>query len=258
MDIKTKIQIIVSLGLVTLIGLLTWWIQLPPDDLKAQLLTEEQTVLVRIKEFEYTPDIVRIEKDTVVSWLNDESGANAGIQHTVTSGDLFQSDFLSQGDTFSYKFTEEGVYNYSCSLHPFMTGKVCVGAASEDADPDCVIDATQPQETLGGDEDILTPPTEEITEEEDSFPLIEEIGEETDDSFAFSPTEELSGAADEDFVPTSTTTTSTTTTQTYAADTAATQYADTDLSKSGPEDLIYVLLALIAMFAARALNKAKI
>jgi plastocyanin len=277
MDTKTKIQIIVSLGLVTLIGALTYWIQLPADDLKAQLLTEEQTVLVRIKDFEYTPDIVRIEKGTVVSWLNDETEANAGVQHTVISydpedttksGDVFESDLLSQGDTFTFKFEEDGVFNYNCSLHPFMLGKVCVGDASEDADPDCVTDETQAEETLGGDEETLDddttdtddtlPPTEEI-EEDENLPPTENIDEETTDEELAALTEDLnedlmdlSGAADEDYVSITTTDTTTTAAPVY---TSSQQYQETNLSKSGPEDYIYIFLAIIAVLAARKVTK---
>jgi plastocyanin len=278
MDIKTKIQIIISLVLVFFIGLLTYWIQLPVDDMKAQLITESPTVLVRIQDFSFVPDVVKIDNGTIVSWLNDETDANAGVQHTVVSynpedstksGEQFQSNLLSQGDTFTQSFTEEGVYYYNCSLHPFMTGKVCVGAASETADPDCVIETTQPEGTLGEGTTTTTttttaeesppaltlPPTETLPGTAGTAAGIETAagtgtgaGTEVLES-GLPPLEEtpilsinLQGAADEDYQPNASG-------QTAPTYTSSTAYPKT--ANSGPEELIYILLALVSLLGAK-------
>lgn len=278
MDSKTKIQVIISLTLVFLIGLLTYWIQLPADDLKAQVLQESPTILVRIQDFAFISDVVRIDKGTVVSWLNDETDANAGVQHTVISydpddstkgGDLFQSGLLSQGDTFTQSFTEDGVYYYNCSLHPFMTGKVCVGASSELDDPDCAIENTEANTTLGdettgdettpADEEVsppaLTLPPAETVEEENAAEnnlneetatvtgagneVLEEGLPETEESGVLLIN--LQEAADEDYKP-------------YASGTNTPTYNSTSYPKtanSGPEDLIYLLPALVSLYVAK-------
>jgi len=274
MDTKTKIQVIISLTLVFLIGLLTYWIQLPADDIKAQVLQESPTILVRIQDFAFIPDVVKIDKGTVVSWLNDETDANAGVQHTVVSydpedstkgGDLFQSGLLSQGDTFTQNFTEDGVYYYNCSLHPFMTGKVCVGASSELDDPDCAIDNTEANTALGEETTTTTeeeesppaltlPPAETVEEENASEnaandenttaegagnEVLEEGLPETEDSGVLLLN--LQEAADEDYKP-------------YTSGTNAPTYNSTSYPKtanSGPEDVIYLLPALISLYVAK-------
>ena len=76
----------------------------------------------------YLPLNLEINPMTTVQWLNDDI-----VQHTVQSQDefgkiigLFNSVPLNTGETFEFKFTEEGVYNYYCSLHPWRVGLVTV------------------------------------------------------------------------------------------------------------------------------------
>ena len=38
----------------------------------------------------------------------------------------FQSKALDTDDTFSFTFTKAGTYEYFCSVHPMMTGKIVV------------------------------------------------------------------------------------------------------------------------------------
>jgi len=55
------------------------------------------------------------------------------VGHTIQSQDgegnvigLFNSDVLETGERFPYKFEEEGVYNYFCTLHPWRVGVITV------------------------------------------------------------------------------------------------------------------------------------
>jgi plastocyanin len=46
---------------------------------------------------------------------------------TVSSGpEKFGSPNLQKGDSFSYKFTKPGTYDYYCAVHPDMKGSVTV------------------------------------------------------------------------------------------------------------------------------------
>lgn len=278
MDTKTKIQTVISLVLVVLITALAYWAQVPSKDLKAQLIQDVDTVLVRIQDFAFDPDVVRIDTGTAVSWLHDESEGNADVQHTVTSydpedagkaGEQFESDLMNLGDIFTNQFDEPGVYYYNCSLYPFMTGKVCVGDESEELDEDCAIDLTNlesggattttttttttTEETLP--QDTVTTSTTEtttqvelpVTTEETTTTTTNEIlFEAADEEFA-SDADKIQGDAKVYFESDNALSGNI-----MAAD-ASTQ-TDGKLSKSGPEDLIYLIPLLFAFVVARKLT----
>ncbi|MEM2139659.1 plastocyanin/azurin family copper-binding protein [Nitrososphaera sp.] len=79
----------------------------------------------------YDPDVVETTVGSMVVWTNDDS-----TFHTVTSGvvegntpapdGVFDSKIMKGGAEFNWVFEETGEYNYYCSLHPYMTGKVIV------------------------------------------------------------------------------------------------------------------------------------
>ncbi len=57
-----------------------------------------------------------------VTWVNRDDDV-----HTVVSTTLaFRSAGLETDEAYSFKFTTPGVYEYFCTLHPLMTGKVIV------------------------------------------------------------------------------------------------------------------------------------
>lgn len=76
---------------------------------------------------DYNPDVVTASKGDVIEWINNDN-----VIHTVTSsvdfGDTFDSDLISAGAKWSLN-TENlavGEYEYLCTVHPFMTGKIIV------------------------------------------------------------------------------------------------------------------------------------
>lgn len=76
---------------------------------------------------DYNPDVVTVSKADVIEWTNNDN-----VIHTVTSsvdfGDTFDSDLISAGAKWSLN-TENlaaGEYEYLCTVHPFMTGKITV------------------------------------------------------------------------------------------------------------------------------------
>jgi plastocyanin len=77
---------------------------------------------VNISNFAYVPPTLTVSVGTTVTWTNNDS-----VAHTVTSNDnLFDSGNLATGATFSYTFEQKGTFNYHCTIHPFMTGKIIV------------------------------------------------------------------------------------------------------------------------------------
>jgi len=78
---------------------------------------------VKIDNFTFTPNALNVSVGTTVQWVNRDD-----IPHTVVSDDktTFKSKALDTDDNYSYTFTKAGTYNYFCSIHPKMTGKVVV------------------------------------------------------------------------------------------------------------------------------------
>ena len=82
----------------------------------------------------YIPFQINVHVGDKVTWRIDDTAA-----HTVTSGDLsvdpdnvatqFDSGLFLAGDSFSHTFIEEGIFEYFCMVHPWMTGIVNVQAA---------------------------------------------------------------------------------------------------------------------------------
>ena len=68
------------------------------------------------------PAQTEIAVGTTVTWTNSDP-----IAHTVTATDgTFDSGILSVGQSFSHTFDEEGTFDYSCMIHPFMQGSIVV------------------------------------------------------------------------------------------------------------------------------------
>jgi len=75
----------------------------------------------------YIPSLIVIESGKSVTWVNEDSAF-----HSVTSGfydaptNLFDSGHLDPFESFTLTFDEVGVYDYFCTLHPWMKGQVTV------------------------------------------------------------------------------------------------------------------------------------
>ena len=77
---------------------------------------------VHIDNFTFTPQEITITRGTTLTWVNDDD-----IPHTVAeTGQAFRSKAMDTEQKFSFTFTEPGTYDYLCSLHPHMQGKVIV------------------------------------------------------------------------------------------------------------------------------------
>jgi plastocyanin len=82
---------------------------------------------VRIDNFNFTPLTLVIVPGTTVTWTNADD-----TPHTVREKDgKFKSAALDTDDTFSETFTAAGEYEYFCSIHPRMVGKIVVKPAGK-------------------------------------------------------------------------------------------------------------------------------
>jgi plastocyanin len=77
---------------------------------------------IHIDNFSYSPPTLIVAPGTTVTWTNNDDDA-----HTVVEKDRkFKSAALDTGETFSQTFSAAGEYEYFCSLHPRMVGKIVV------------------------------------------------------------------------------------------------------------------------------------
>jgi len=80
-------------------------------------------ITVTIDNFSFAPMQLEIKSGTEVTWINKDD-----VPHTVVSDDhkLFKSRALDTDEKFSFTFKDPGTYEYFCSVHPKMTGKIVV------------------------------------------------------------------------------------------------------------------------------------
>lgn len=76
---------------------------------------------ISIKDFLFNPWEVTIKVWSTITWTNEDS-----MHHTVTADGKFDSWELNKGETFSYTFNDVGTYDYICTYHPSMKGKIIV------------------------------------------------------------------------------------------------------------------------------------
>jgi plastocyanin len=70
----------------------------------------------------FSPGTITVPVNTTITWKNNDNMA-----HTVTADDnSFDSGNIGAGSSFSRTFSVAGTYNYHCTLHAGMNGKVIV------------------------------------------------------------------------------------------------------------------------------------
>ena len=86
----------------------------------------QTSAAVQIDNFHYSPPMLVVAPGTTVTWKNDDDSP-----HSVREKDgKFKSAALDTDDTFSQAFSAPGEYDYFCSIHPYMTGKIVVKSAN--------------------------------------------------------------------------------------------------------------------------------
>jgi len=77
---------------------------------------------VDMRNTAFHPQTLVVSRGATVTWTNSDS-----VSHTVTGDNIeMESGTMGKGDTFSFTFTEAGEFDYHCSIHPFMKGRVVV------------------------------------------------------------------------------------------------------------------------------------
>jgi plastocyanin len=85
-----------------------------------------QKTAVSIIDNAYNPEDLIVNVGDSVTWTN-----NGELPHTVTATDeSFDSGFLMNGDEWSFRFDGVGEFEYLCTIHPEMVGRIIVTTAS--------------------------------------------------------------------------------------------------------------------------------
>ncbi len=88
------------------------------------LSAQTAAATVTIDNFTFSPEALNVAAGTTVTWLNRDD-----IPHTVVAKDrTFRSKALDTEDSYSLTFAKAGTFDYFCSLHPHMTGRIIVTA----------------------------------------------------------------------------------------------------------------------------------
>ncbi len=77
---------------------------------------------VSIANFAFAPTPLTVSVGATVTWRNDD-----GAPHVLAFADgAAPSDLLLPGQRFARNYAKAGTFDYTCSVHPYMTGTVIV------------------------------------------------------------------------------------------------------------------------------------
>jgi plastocyanin len=78
---------------------------------------------VVVDQFSFAPRTASVPVGATITWTNRDD-----VPHNIVSVDhQFKSPVLDTDGQFSHQFERPGSYEYFCSIHPRMTGRVVVG-----------------------------------------------------------------------------------------------------------------------------------
>ncbi|MFA5188715.1 MAG: cupredoxin family copper-binding protein [Patescibacteria group bacterium] len=92
----------------------------PPVNTPPVNVNKPKTSAIQIINFSFNPATLSIKVGDTVKWTNNEA-----VPHQI-AGSGFGSSTLYNGETYSNTFSQAGIYDYYCSIHPSMTGEIIV------------------------------------------------------------------------------------------------------------------------------------
>ena len=84
---------------------------------------EDPSSTVSIGNFTFSPKELKVKAGRTVTWTNHDD-----IPHGIASSNnaFAKSKALDTDDSYSFKFTAPGTYQYFCYIHPHMVGSIVV------------------------------------------------------------------------------------------------------------------------------------
>lgn len=83
-----------------------------------------ETVVVDIRDYRFTPQVLTIQAGTTVKWTNSERRTTHSVQFLGLGG--LESERLFPGESWQRSFDTPGEYPYACGPHPEMKGGIVV------------------------------------------------------------------------------------------------------------------------------------
>jgi plastocyanin len=74
---------------------------------------------VKMEGMKFTPAQLQVHRGDTVTWRNNDV-----VPHTATAAGKFDSGAIAPGKTFSRKLDQPGAYDYICTYHPGMKGRI--------------------------------------------------------------------------------------------------------------------------------------
>jgi amicyanin len=76
---------------------------------------------LKIAAFAFSPSEIQVSAGNEVSWMNEDAAP-----HAIAVKGGVRTAQLAPGQRAALAFDKPGTYDYICSIHPYMTGKVVV------------------------------------------------------------------------------------------------------------------------------------
>ncbi len=85
--------------------------------------TGRARITITIDNFSFSPQTITVKAGTEITWVNRDD-----VPHKIVSTDQksFASPVLDTDGRFVHAFAGAGTFEYFCSIHPMMTGKIIV------------------------------------------------------------------------------------------------------------------------------------
>ena len=100
-------------------------IEEPPDT--ATVVMPLGSGILQDGQIYYDPEDITVPVGTTIVWDNQDDVAHTVSAGTVDNiGGIFDSGLFNAGETYEFTFTEPGMHDYFCLVHPWMVGTVTV------------------------------------------------------------------------------------------------------------------------------------
>jgi plastocyanin len=116
-----------ALFVIGFIGITIWGVTQGRDDTEVAAtptVVDTDTVTIDIEDFEFKPSNVSVPLNATVTWNNHD---NAPHDATDDSNE-WETERMDDDENASLTFDTPGTYDYHCSIHPYMKGRLTVRA----------------------------------------------------------------------------------------------------------------------------------